>query len=143
MTQTVFVNVIIILTDKCVKCQCEGSDHRDNICYGRIDCTCMKFESPIMIAPLNNQTGNSEQCIIYSRTDTPLPQFISTHDNWRGNGWEYQKKWGKTQGEMVEILVHRCGLTVDETRRFLRCKHTSVRGRLSEVNRDRITRIGL
>lgn len=131
------------MTDKCVKCGCEKLEHRDNICYGTRFCTCIKFEEPIMIVPLNNQSRSSEQSIIYSRTDTPLPQFISTHDNWNGKGWEYQKKWGKTQSEMVAFLYQRCGLVQDEIRQFLRCKDSSVRGRLSEINTRRIKRLGL
>jgi len=71
--------------------------------------------------------------LIETRTETPLPQFITTHDNWTGKGWEYEKKWGKTQSEMVEFLTYRCGLYPFEVREFLRCKMTSVRGRLSEI----------
>ena len=64
-----------------------------------------------------------------------LPMFISTHDNWRGWGWQYQKKWGKTQREMVEFLFTKCKLTQHEIRVFLRCKESSVRGRLSEIRK--------
>ncbi len=74
--------------------------------------------------------------MLRSRTSVPLPQFISTHDNWGGKGWEYQKKWGKTQSEMVEFLHYKCGLVQDEIREFLRCKGSSVRGRLSELSNN-------
>ncbi len=70
---------------------------------------------------------------IQSHTNTSLPQFITTHDNWTGKGWEYKKKWGKTQKEMVKFLYSECGLDQDEIRIFLRCKAASVRGRLSEI----------
>ncbi len=125
----------------CVKCEHPKPEHRDDICYGDRFCTCIKFEEPV-ITPLYNQSGTSEQFII-SRTSIPLPQFLSTHDNWSGKGWEYQKKWGKTQSEMVEFLHYKCGLVQDEIRQFLRCKDSSVRGRLSELNTRRSIRVGL
>ena len=124
----------------CVKCQHSQPDHRDDICYGDRFCTCMKYELAEVVKIIKKEYKDG---ILRSRTDTPLPQPIALHDNWTGKGWEYQKKWGKTQQEMVEFLVHRCGLTVDETRKFLWCKHSSVRGRLSETNRKRRINIGL
>jgi len=137
MTQLVDVVVIeIIMSSSCEKCTHGQEDHRDDICHGDIGCTCMKFEESV-ITPLNIESKTSDCSVIYSRTDIPLPQFITTHDNWSGEGWEYQKKWGKTQSEMVELLYYRCGLNEDEIRRFLRCKHSSVRGRLSEINKSR------
>jgi len=101
----------------------------------------MKFKELPVIIVSNNISRTTEMSII-SRTHTPLPQFISTHDNWAGKGWEYQKKWGKTQSEMVEILHFRCKLNEDEIRIFLRCKHSSVRGRLSKLNARRSIRVG-
>ncbi len=126
----------------CAKCGCKSFSHRDNICYGKLECRCIEFEEPPVITLLNNTLQTSEQSIIYSRTSVPLPQFISTHDNWTGKGWEYLKKWDKTQSEMVEILHFRCKLNEDEIRIFLRCKHSSVRGRLSELNARRSLRVG-
>ncbi len=136
MTQLVDVVVIEILMNSCEKCNHGEGEHRDDICHGDIGCTCMKFEEPV-IAPLNIVSKTSDESIIYSRTEIPLPMFITTHDNWGGKGWEYQKKWGKTQSEMVEFLYFRCKLNEDVIRRFLRCKHSSVRGRLSEINKSR------
>lgn len=83
--------------------------------------------------PLGEIPRINEIQVLHSRTSVPLPMHITTHDNWTGNGWEYQKKWGKTQSEMVEYLAVQCGLYQDEIRRFLRCKSSSVRGRLSEI----------
>lgn len=117
------------MTD-CERCQHAESEHRDNICYSGF-CTCIEFEIKVPKLELHIPVLVTDQ--IYSRTVTPLPMFISTHDNWGGKGWEYQKKWGKTQSEMVEFLSQKCQLTEDEIRRFLRCKHASVRGRLSEL----------
>lgn len=117
----------------CTKCSHTKNEHRDNICYNGF-CTCMVFEEKITTIPLKNNNYNS---VIQSRTLTPLPQFITTHDNWGNFGWQYQKKWGKTQSEMVEFLSLRCGLYQYEIREFLRCKESSVRGRLSEINNKR------
>lgn len=94
----------------------------------------MKFEEDIQVfEPLNPLNQIEDPELLVSHTDVPLPIFITTHDNWGGNGWEYRKKWGKTQGEMVEFLAMKCGLDKNEIRKFLRCKLTSVRGRLSEM----------
>lgn len=120
----------------CQKCTHSDSDHRDNICYGDRFCLCMVFESPVVavvITPLYNESKTTEQSVIRSRTDIPLPMHITTHDNWKGNGWDYQVKWNKTQIEMVEFLSNRCGLFPYEIQIFLRCKSASVRGRLSEI----------
>lgn len=114
----------------CDKCQHGKEHHRDNICYAEI-CTCIKFEEPLPKLEVKIPVIETGQ--IYSRTSIPLPMFITTHDNWGGTGWEYKKKYGKTQKEMVEFLSQKCQLTEDEIRRFLRCKAPSVRGRLSEL----------
>jgi len=120
---------------ECVKCQHEKPEHRDDICYGERFCTCIKFEEVV--------TNEGILTIIPLGYARPLPQPITTHDNWKGNGWEYQKKWGKTQQEMVEFLHYECHLVEGEIRQFLRCKSASVRGRLSEINAKRRMRIGL
>jgi len=92
----------------------------------------MKFKQNIE-KPMDKIPELPESNEIRSRTDVPLPMFITTHDNWQGKGWQYKKKWGKSQKEMVEFLSEKCGLYEDEIRRFLRCKHSSVRGRMSEI----------
>ncbi len=84
---------------------------------------------------------NNQVHIFKSRTDVPLPQPITTHDNWKGTGWDYKKKWDMTQVDMVAHLYYRCGLNEDEIRQFLRCKHSSVRGRLSEIRRTTTVRM--
>ena len=119
----------------CVKCNHGDEDHRNNICYGDRFCTCFVFlieEAVEIVKKITKQKS------LESRTIIPLPQPLTTHDNWRGTGWEYQKKWGKTQCEMVEFLFFRCGLTEDEVREFLRCNKASVRGRLSEIRHSLI-----
>lgn len=124
----------------CTKCSHTKDEHRDNICYNGF-CTCMTFEEAMnndITIPLKNSNYSS---IIQSRTSTPLSQFITTHDNWGNFGWQYKKKWGKTQSEMVEFLSLRCGLYQYEIREFLRCKESSVRGRLSEINNNRRRKI--
>ena len=116
----------------CEKCNHSKDNHRDNIYHGDIGCTCMKFEDMreevLMVA---TKLGTPEE--IHSRTDIPLPMFITTYDNWTSKGWHYKKKWGKTQSEMVEFLSVKCRLFEEEIRIFLRCKAPSVRGRLSEL----------
>lgn len=115
----------------CDKCTHTKGDHRDEICYGDIGCTCMAFEETPIV--LKNIPQIEKPDVIHSRTDIPLPQFITTHDNWGGKGWQYHIKWGKSQSEMVEFLFLKCKLTQQEIRIFLRCKESSVRGRLSEI----------
>ena len=116
----------------CDKCNHLEKDHCDEICHGDRFCLCIRFEAP-EITIMNTIPRLIEYNIIHTRTNTPLPQPITTHDNWGGKGWEYKKKWGKSQVEMVEFLTFNCGLYEDEVRRFLRCKSASVRGRLSEI----------
>jgi len=118
--------------ENCSYCFHGEEEHRDDICYGDRFCCCIKFEVPVN-SSLNITTKPTEQSIIYSRTDIALPQFITTHDNWGEGGWKYKEKWGRTQSEMVAFLSVKCGLNNDEIRRFLRCKASSVRGRLSEM----------
>lgn len=116
----------------CDRCKHSEDNHRDNICYGDIGCTCIKLEiSPEMFVKMKQ--NSYLQFELVSRTSIRLPQPITTHDNWSGKGWHYKKKWNKTQREMVKFLIYRCGLSEDETRIFLRCKNASVRGRLSEI----------
>ncbi len=118
----------------CNKCGHSKESHRDYICYGTKFCLCIKFEEEISILePLKNMYQIEEPEVLRSHTNVPLPMFITTHDNWKGRGWQYKKKWGKTQIEMVEYLSVQCGLDKNEIRKFLRCKLTSVRGRLSEI----------
>lgn len=117
----------------CVKCEHLRPDHRDDICYGERFCTCIKFEEPVNKIEEKLTVNTGGYVTLQSRTSTPLPQPINLHDNWTGKGWQYQKKWGKTQSEMVEFLALRCGLFKHEIREFLRCNDSSVRGRLSEI----------
>ena len=114
----------------CVKCDHPQPEHRDDICYGERFCTCIKFEMAQVIEIIKEAASDE---MLRSRTSVSLPKFISTHDNWGGKGWEYQKKWGKSQSKMVEFLSQTCGLYQDEIGQFLRCKDSSVRGRLSEL----------
>jgi len=116
----------------CDSCQHDREFHTGGICAGHIGCMCDGFRNPPP-PPLGEIPRINEIQVLHSRTSVPLPMHITTHDNWTGNGWEYQKKWGKTQSEMVEYLAVQCGLYQDEIRRFLRCKSSSVRGRLSEI----------
>ena len=121
------------MPSSCEKCNHVEEEHRDDICYGDRFCTCIKFEEPISEIEKKLTVNTGGYVILYSRTSISLPQPINLQDNWSGKGWQYQKKWGKTQSEMVEFLHFRCGLIEDEIRRFLRCNHSSVRGRLSEL----------
>ena len=123
---------------KCVKCNHDREHHRNNICYGDIGCTCFEF---LTVEQIKRVEKITKPAILESRTIIPLPQPLTTHDNWRGSGWEYQKKWGKTQREMVEYLTFRCGLYEDEVRDFLRCNKASVRGRLSEIRHALVSSI--
>jgi len=121
------------MPQSCNKCRHEIGDHRDNICYGERFCLCIKFEEEITKAEVKLTVPTGGYVSYHSRTSTPLPQPITLHDNWKGNGWEYQKKWGKTQVEMVKFLKYNCKLSNYEIQQFLRCKAASVRGRLSEI----------
>lgn len=120
---------------KCEKCNHGEEHHRGNICYGSRFCTCFEF---MTVEHIKRIEKTIQVKILKSRTVVPLPQPLTTHDNWKGTGWEYQKKWGKTQCEMVEFLTYRCHLTEDEVRDFLRCNRASVRGRLSEIRHSLI-----
>lgn len=136
MTQIAGVNVIQEEMEMaaCERCTHNEKDHVDGICEGSRFCTCIRFErAPEPIRKIRNIEPQVEMDL-RSHTDVPLPMFITTHDNWTGKGWEYKRKWGKSQKQMVKFLHEQCGLNVDEIRRFLRCKHSSVRGRLSEIN---------
>ena len=37
-----------------------------------------------------------------------FPVSIEQHETWKGNGWDYKRKWGKTQSEMVDYLINVC-----------------------------------
>jgi len=125
----------------CDKCSHTEDDHRDHICHGSRFCLCIKYVSPKIDNALTRIPMVPDCTIIHTRTRTPLPQFITTHDNWGGNGWEYRKKWGRTQSGMVEYLSQECGLYEDEIRKFLRCRAASVRGRLSEINSRKMLKV--
>ena len=120
----------------CDRCMHGEDSHVDGICNGAKYCLCIKFETPAA-SPLNVIPRITEVMPFHSRTSIPLPQPITTHDNWGGEGWEYLHKWGETQRNMVGFLYFKCKLNEDEIRRFLRCKHSSVRGRLSEFRNMR------
>ncbi len=96
----------------CDKCNHLEEDHHDEICYGDRFCLCLKFVAP-KITIMNTIPKLVEYNIIHTRTNIPLPQPITTHDNWGGFGWQYKKKWGKSQVEMVEFLTFNCGLYED------------------------------
>lgn len=119
----------------CAKCSHGEEYHIDNICEGDRFCTCFKYVTmQDVISIIKDITPRKDDGgVMYSRTDVPLPQPISTHDNWKGTGWDYQKKWNMNQRDMVAFLKYRCGLPDEDVRIFLRCKKSSVRGRLSEI----------
>lgn len=117
----------------CDKCTHGKEHHVNGICEGERFCLCIKFEETPEVLKNVPQLETIEP--LRSRTDVPLPMFITTHDNWRGWGWQYKKKYGKTQSQMVEFLYLKCKLTQHEIRVFLRCKESSVRGRLSELRK--------
>lgn len=96
----------------CERCQHGKNDHRDNICYGDKFCMCCEFERIIK--------------------KLPPPKKIKVTGVWRGKGWDYNKSFGGTQSELVNLYVLN-GKTDDEIQELLHCKKSSIRGRKSEL----------
>ncbi|MHA2054771.1 MAG: hypothetical protein ACW99F_14385 [Candidatus Hodarchaeales archaeon] len=68
----------------CERCNHSSDSHTDGICTGDTYCLCTKFEGQqeeIAPNPLSH-IKQAEVDILKSRTDIPLPQPITTHDNW-------------------------------------------------------------
>lgn len=108
----------------CQKCDHEELWHYDNICEGERFCTCIKFEE---LAEIEKKIT-----VVTIRYVPEAAQHLST---WKGNGWDYAKKYGKSQSEMVKLYMS-LGKNIDEIQALLRCKRSSIRGRMSELRNN-------
>lgn len=124
ITPTVLVTVMECFTmtisdiPNCAKCGCKSFHHREGICFGDIGCTCTKFVEPEKIKVDN--------------TVALAKIALNNLSAWKGDGWDYQKKYGKSQKDMIKLYVT-LGKNIDEIQDLLRCKRSSIRGRMSEL----------